>query len=185
MLWNYGLMNFSKLNLLLCCALLLLQACASTDNQFKGPVPVEDLAAEQTEAESAEGSVGRIQKSVLHEQKLIDKEENTQPIVIALVEESKEKMERGELTSAAASLERALRLEPKSARLWSRLGLLRLRQKKWQQAITVAKKSNLLIVKDFDLRVANWEIITQAHSRAGNKSAAKIAAERASDLKKK
>ena len=178
-------MNLRKLNLLLCWSLLLLQACASTDNQVKGPVPVEDRAVEQAQAESVEGTVGRVQKDGLSEEKLINKDKNAQPIVIALLEESKAKMEHGKLTSAAASLERALRLEPKNARLWNQLGLVRLRQKNWQQAITLAKKSNSLAVKDFDLQAANWKIIAQAHSRAGNKSAAKIAAERASNLEKK
>ena len=178
-------MNLRKLNLLLCWSLLLLQACASTDNQVKGPVPVEDRAVKNAQLESVEGTVDRVQKSVLPQQKLIEKDKNAQPIVIALLEESKAKMEHGELTSAAASLERALRLEPKNARLWNQLGLVRLRQKNWQQAITLAKKSNSLAVKDFDLQAANWKIIAQAHSRAGNKSAAKIASERASNLEKK
>ena len=178
-------MKKSKLNLVIYCFLLLLQACASTDNQIKGPVPVDDRSAEEPQIEVVDDAIDPIQKNNLPEQKPIDKSKHAQPIVIALLEESQVKMEHGKLSSAAASLERALRLEPKNARLWNQLGLVRLQQKNWQQAITLAKKSNSLAIKDFGLQASNWKIIAQAHSRAGNKSAAEIAAERAFKLEKK
>jgi tetratricopeptide (TPR) repeat protein len=178
-------MNNANLNILLYLSLLLLQACASTENKISGPVPVEDRAAKPGQAELLKESIDYKQKNDLPEQKLINKLENTRPIVLALLEESKAKMAQGKPTIAAASLERALRLDPKNARLWMQLGLVRLRQKNWQQAISLAKKSNSLAVKDVELQAANWKIIAQAHSRAGNKGVAKIAAERAFKLEKK
>ena len=79
-------------------------------------------------------------------------------------------------------LERALRLKPKNATLWYRLGLLRLRQKNWQQAINLAKKSNSLAAGNYPLQSSNWKLIAKANSNAGNLSAAKLASEKAKKL---
>jgi tetratricopeptide (TPR) repeat protein len=104
---------------------------------------------------------------------------------LALLEDAKAKMESGNKASAGATLERALRLEPKNAMLWYRLGLLRWQQKNWQQAINLAKKSNSLAAGNYKLQSANWELIGQSNSSAGNKSAAKQAFDIAEELEQK
>jgi outer membrane protein assembly factor BamD (BamD/ComL family) len=66
--------------------------------------------------------------------------------------------------------------------LWYRLGLIRLQQKNWQQAINLAKKSNSLAAGDYVLQTKNWKLIAEANFRAGNNSAASLAFERAREL---
>jgi len=105
--------------------------------------------------------------------------------VVALLEDADARIESGDHASAAATLERALRLEPKNAMLWYRLGLIRLKQKNWQQAINSAKKSNSLSAGDYELQTENWKLISDANSGAGNISGARLATEMAEKIGKK
>lgn len=174
--------------ILLFSSLLLLQACASPVKQGISPVPVEDRSVENNQGDSGNYAGPRepdAQKDVEHsstESKTALENTDKKAVVVALLENAEARMESGDKASAAATLERALRLEPKNAMLWHRLGLIRLQQKNWQQAINLAKKSNSLAVRDYDLQSANWKLIAQANSRAGNKTAAKQAADMASKL---
>jgi tetratricopeptide (TPR) repeat protein len=71
----------------------------------------------------------------------------------------------GRLPNAAATLERALRIEPRNARLWHELGQVRLRQRDYAQAESLAARSNTLAGSDPDLRAANQRLIDDARSR--------------------
>ena len=68
----------------------------------------------------------------------------------------------GKLPSAAASLERALRIEPRNPRLWHELAKVRLRQGDTAQAANLAARSNSFAGGDSALRAANQSIIEQA-----------------------
>ncbi|OYY75502.1 MAG: hypothetical protein B7Y40_00855 [Gammaproteobacteria bacterium 28-57-27] len=74
-------------------------------------------------------------------------------------------MARGDLTASAASLERALRIEPNNAGLWSRLAEVRLRQGDTVQAEQLALKANGLAGGDAALRSRNDQIVAQARGR--------------------
>ena len=74
-------------------------------------------------------------------------------------------MARGDLTASAASLERALRIEPNNAGLWSRLAEVRLRQGDKAQAEQLALKANGLAGADAALRARNDKIVAQARGR--------------------
>ena len=74
-------------------------------------------------------------------------------------------MARGDLTASAASLERALRIEPNNAGLWSRLAEVRLRQGDTAQAEQLALKANGLAGADAALRTRNDKIVAQARGR--------------------
>ena len=166
---------------------LFLQACASNTTQRIAPVPVEDRSVDNNsppgQYPSSTGTDARIDKSgVQADHMKSQKITYKQPMLVALLEDAEAKMDSGDTNSAAASLERALRLDSKNAMLWHRLGLLRLRQKNWQQAINLALKSNSLAAGDHRLQADNWKLIAQANSRAGDKGAAKRAAEIASKL---
>jgi Tfp pilus assembly protein PilF len=68
----------------------------------------------------------------------------------------------GNLASAAARLERALRIEPRNPRLWHELALVRLRQGEFAQAESMAARSNSWAGDDAALREQNQRIIAQA-----------------------
>lgn len=76
------------------------------------------------------------------------------------------KVQRQELMSnwerAAALLERALRIEPRNARLWHRLARIRLEQGRYGMAESLAEKSNALINDDKELKRRNAELIETA-----------------------
>jgi len=74
-------------------------------------------------------------------------------------------MARGDLSASAASLERALRIEPNNAGLWSRLAEVRLRQGDTAQAEQLALKANGLAGVDAALRTRNDKIVAQARGR--------------------
>lgn len=99
--------------------------------------------------------------------------------VVALLQKSQSQSSAGQLDAASASLERALRIEPRNPVLWQKLARVRLEQKDYQQAENLAAKSNALAGKDRRLRSENWRIIGEARSKRGDRAGAKAAFERA------
>ena len=107
------------------------------------------------------------------------------PAVVALLSKADELEQAGQADQAAAVLERALRIEPRNARLWHRLAEIHLAQGLWQGAANVAAKSNALAGDDIELQVQNWDVIAEAQGRQGNAAAARDARERAIELRAK
>lgn len=87
------------------------------------------------------------------------------PAVMALTKRAEEDMRAGDLSGAAATLERALRIEPNNAGLWSRLAEVRLRQGDKAQAEQLALKSSGLAAGNAALKARNDQIIAQARAR--------------------
>jgi len=85
--------------------------------------------------------------------------------VAGLMESARNDAAAGRLVQAAASLERALRLEPRNPRLWHELARVRLRQGDGAQAANLAARSNSFAGNDAALRSANQNIIDQARAR--------------------
>jgi tetratricopeptide (TPR) repeat protein len=103
--------------------------------------------------------------------------ENT--AVVALLQKSQNQSSAGQWDAASASLERALRIEPRNPVLWQRLARVRLDQGDYPQAENLAAKSNSMAGSDHHLRAENWRIIGQARSKCGDKAGARAAFERA------
>ena len=97
--------------------------------------------------------------------------------VSSLVESARADASAGRLDSAAASMERAIRLAPRNARLWQELARVRLKQGDFAQAEHVALRSNSLNRGDASLRVENWDIIAQARAARGDTAGASSARE--------
>ena len=175
-------------------AILFLGACTT----IPGPVPVEDRsrqaereadtipdepagAAEEQEPSSPslaeEPDSGRGYPGEAPERKTQDS-----PAVVALLGNAEQSMASGNMDRAVASIERALRIDPKNPRLWQHLGRIRLQQKRWDQAIATARKSNLLAADDARLRADNWLIIARALEAKGDKAGAQHAVEQARKL---
>jgi len=70
----------------------------------------------------------------------------------------------GRLPDAAATLERALRIEPRNPRLWQELARVRLQQGDFLQAESLAQRSNSWAGSDSALRAENARIIEQARA---------------------
>lgn len=95
--------------------------------------------------------------------------------VLALVSQAERETAQGRLPAAGASLERALRIEPRNPVLWQKLARVRLEQKEYRQAENLAAKSNALAAHNRRLRRENWQIIGQARQERGNQTGAEAA----------
>jgi Tfp pilus assembly protein PilF len=99
--------------------------------------------------------------------------------VAGLMETARTEAAAGNLASAAASLERALRIEPRNPRLWHELARLRLKQGQYAQAESVAARSNSWAGEDKALRAENWRLIAESRRSRGDDEGARAAEEAA------
>lgn len=102
--------------------------------------------------------------------------------VLALMRQAKEHVSAEEYQQAAAALERALRIEPKNAVIYSQLAGLMMVQGMPDEAENLARKSNSLAGKRLSLQARNWRTIAMALRARGEKEAAKAADRRAREL---
>ena len=85
--------------------------------------------------------------------------------VAGLVDSARADAGAGRLAEAAATLERALRIEPRNPRLWQELARVRLQQGDFPQAESLAQRSNSWAGSDSALRAENARIIEQARAQ--------------------
>jgi len=95
--------------------------------------------------------------------------------VVALLDEADRYAQKGRPERAVATLERALRIEPRNAQLWHRLARVRFQQGQFEQVVNLAARSNSLAGNDTRLRAANWRLIGTARQRLGDESGAQKA----------
>ena len=97
---------------------------------------------------------------------------------------SKQQQGEGNLVGAVASMERALRIEPRNAYLWNRLAHLRLEQGQGGRAAELAAKSKALAGADNNLKADNWRVIAQVRREGGDIKGARRATHEARLLSK-
>jgi hypothetical protein len=107
----------------------------------------------------------------------ISKSENV--AVAGLMESARADAAVGKLSTAAAAIERALRIEPRNPRLWQELARVRLQQRQFVQAESVAARSNSWAGGDNALRAENWRLIAEAREARGDADGARAARESA------
>jgi tetratricopeptide (TPR) repeat protein len=84
------------------------------------------------------------------------------PAVSALVTAANQSTKSGDIESAAAAIERAIRIDPRNGELLYKLAVLRLKQSKPILAEDLAKKAALLAGKDNTLKKNSWLLIAHA-----------------------
>ncbi len=104
--------------------------------------------------------------------------------VIALVGRARLDAGAGQREAAGASLERALRIEPRNAWLWHELAQVRHGQGQYAQAISLARKSISFAGSDKRLQAFNWRVIGNARAAQGDPAGAEEALKRAAELDK-
>jgi len=102
--------------------------------------------------------------------------------IAGLLQSARSDSAAGRLSNAAATLERALRIEPRNPRLWQELARVRLKQGEYAQAESVASRSNSFAGRDDGLRADNWRLIAQAREARGDADGARAAEETAAKL---
>ena len=100
--------------------------------------------------------------------------------VASLVDDARAEVSAGRLARAAASLERALRIDPRNPHLWQELARVRLKQGDYAQAESVAARSNSWARGDEQLRAENWRLIARSREARGDVAGARAALEAAS-----
>lgn len=83
-----------------------------------------------------------------------------------LIETASRQYENGQLDQAAATLERALHIQPNNPATLHYLGVLRLQQGQYQQAETLAVRSNMRVGRNIELRNRNFQLIQAAQARS-------------------
>jgi tetratricopeptide (TPR) repeat protein len=101
------------------------------------------------------------------------------PAVAGLLDAARADVASGRLPNAAASLERALRIEPRNPRLWAELARVRFKQGDYAQAESTARRSNSWAGSDNALRAENWRLIAQSREARGDGEGARSALEQA------
>jgi predicted Zn-dependent protease len=102
--------------------------------------------------------------------------------VIALLDRAQTDNASGQREAAGASLERALRIEPRNPWLWLELAQVRLAQGQYAQAITLARKSNSFSGHQPSVQARNWQVIGQARVAQGDSAGAEQAFKLSAEL---
>lgn len=102
--------------------------------------------------------------------------------VVALLNRAETDSAAGQREAAGASLERALRIEPRNPWLWLELAQVRLNQGQYAQAITLARKSNSFARKQLRVQAESWQVIGKARVAQGDSAGAEQAFKLSADL---
>ncbi len=104
--------------------------------------------------------------------------------VVALLDRAQTDNTAGQHEAAGASLERALRIEPRNPWLWHELAQVRLDEGQYAQAITLARKSNSFAAGQHRVQAENWQLIGKARVALGDSAGAEQALKQAEELAK-
>jgi tetratricopeptide (TPR) repeat protein len=157
---------------LLVLVVLLTSACAPRTSVYRLP-PVEE-GSQRAEEGPAE-TPGLIQAPP-------SSPARSSGAVIALLDRADGYHSAGDYGNEAATIERALRIDPNNARLWTRLAATRLQQGQPRQAEQLALKSNALAAGDTALQARNWRLVAKARRVMDDAAGARSAEQKASQL---
>ena len=156
--------------------LLFVQGC-STSPPVTYPPPVVEQGGTLPDELSRPATPGGIQP-----QPARPAVTRSSPAVVALLGQAENQANSGDLEAAAASLERAIRIEPRNPLLWYHLATVRLAQQEAGLAEQLAVKSNSLAAGNRLQQSRNWRLIARARQVLGDGAGARAAERRAREL---
>ena len=172
----------------LCCVVMLLavQGCSTTPSTST-PRPVIEQGSSAPETTQTPAAVSPAQErarepAVSRQPPAVSRQP---PAVVALLEHAQRQANDGDMESSAASLERAIRINPGSAVLWYHLATLRLAQGEARQAEQLAVKSNSLAPGNRVQQARNWTLIAESRRQRSDAKGANAAEQRARELERK
>lgn len=104
------------------------------------------------------------------------------PAARGLAERAERAVAARDYDSAAAQLERAMRIAPDHPVLWQNLAVVRYAEGNYAQAEQLAQKSNTLAGEARELQQQNWQLIETVRRLRGDERGAAEAAQRARSL---
>ena len=160
------LIHYPNFRYILLLPVLLSSACITVvDVDTQEPAQVEDRVV-------VNGKVLPLPEESKIEVEPLSSAPEMSAVARRLLVSSETQSNAGDWDSAANSLERALRLEPRNALLWNKLASVRYQQQDWQQAVQLAAKSNTLSGQNVGLRRQNWNMMANAYDALGNTESA-------------
>ena len=175
--------TFAGFTLYCALALLFLQGCSTTASVGK-PRPVIDKGTPAPVARPAPVAPPREPLVRPREPAAAVTAAPRPPAVLALLEHAEQQANDGDLDASAASLERAIRINPGDAALWHHLATVRLAQGMTLQAEQLAVKSNSLAPGNSAQQARNWKLIAAARQQRGDTKGAAAAGKRARELER-
>lgn len=130
-----------------------------------------DASVDFTPSLQSSGDGSEMQKPVLLENAQIPVEAATQQLLTAVDVE----IERGNYDVATANIERILQINPEDAWAWHKLALLHFVRENYNQAKSIALRSNALPSATGRLAAANWFLIADIARATGDLTAANVA----------
>jgi tetratricopeptide (TPR) repeat protein len=85
----------------------------------------------------------------------------------SLLASAHQSVQAGQFNRAESTLERALRVEPRNARLWHEMAQVKYGQKDYGQAVQFCLKANSLAGRDAALIRQNWQLMARAYAKMG------------------
>lgn len=82
-----------------------------------------------------------------------------------LLASAQQAVQAGQFNRAEMTLERALRVEPRNARLWHEMARVKYGQEDYSQAVQFCLKANSLAGRDFALIKQNWLLMSRAYAK--------------------
>jgi tetratricopeptide (TPR) repeat protein len=108
-------------------------------------------------------------------------EQAVDPAIAELLNTAARQARNGDTQAAAATLERALQLDPGNALLLYRLARVRFEQGRFEEAAHLATRSSRLDPDNTQLVANNWRLIAKVRTQQGDADAAQAASARARD----
>lgn len=153
-------------------ATLLLSACsynqapAPLGRAGESPAEVYQQGSVSVETYAIEDTNQAIQP-LEYDQQAVTPQAPQNPAVLALLDSAHQQSSQGQYATAVSKLERAVRIAPRDAKVWHELAALRYEQRKFELAISLAKKSNLLSAGNAALQRTNWFLIANCYDALG------------------
>lgn len=169
--------------------LIFLAGCSSFSSKQE-PAPVYgkvDSASKKRRNLDDPGAAGTkveiVQDPVILKQQDVTIKSQTQSqssnVVVALLSDADMSYQQGNLDESVATIERALRIEPRNALSFYKLANIRLQQGLPELAENLAKKSALLAEGNTQLKKKNWLLIAEARELQNNQKGANAARKKA------
>lgn len=111
-------------------------------------------------------------------------EEISSQAVVSLMKQARTARAAGQFDQASGALERAQRIEPRNYFVWSSLARVYLDKKDYDNAESVALKSNSLARGNIYVELENWKVIASAREARGDAIGALQAQSKADEIQR-
>jgi cytochrome c-type biogenesis protein CcmH/NrfG len=138
----------------------LLSACGALP--LTSLPPASQPRPEQGPGSSQTQSRPPPQEAPIEQPRPVPKQFHLGPASLSLVSQAHKQSQSGDLGGAAATLERALRIEPNNPLLWIELGQVRLSENDGDQADSMGRKAIGLATGDAQAQSVAWRLVADS-----------------------